>query len=61
MFNKLYGKEAVESLEVFAIRVLVDKKIPNDGYFKKIEEEAFPTLEWLKSIYIEYGGDEYSL
>lgn len=61
MFNKLHGKEAAEALELFATNVLVNESIPNDGYFTKIEDEPFPTVEVLKSLYIEYGGDEYCL
>ncbi|WP_024833130.1 hypothetical protein [Ruminiclostridium josui] len=36
MFQKLHGKEAVEALESFAVNVLINQNITNDGYFVKI-------------------------
>lgn len=34
-FKNRCGKDYVESIEYFAVKVLIEKSIPNDGYFSE--------------------------
>lgn len=57
LFSGMHGLEAVNALEKFAWKVLVDEEVINNGFFCRCDEEMFKSKEEIKAIYLDYNGN----